>query len=42
MFILKNDNYTSVSSFIHQVEVAFHHFDLERCDEKNIICHGKT
>lgn len=36
MFILKNDNYTSVSSFIHQVEVAFHHFDLERCDEKTL------
>lgn len=36
MFILKNGNYTSVSSFIHQVEVAFHHFDLERCDEKTL------
>lgn len=36
LFILKNGNYTSVSSFIHQVEVAFHHFDLERCDEKTL------
>ncbi len=36
MFILKNDNYKPVSSFIPQVEVAFHHFDLERCDEKTL------
>ncbi|WP_155593960.1 hypothetical protein [Lysinibacillus cavernae] len=36
MFILKNSNRTSISNFIHQVKVAFHHFDVERCDEKTL------
>lgn len=36
VFLLKNSNRPSISSFIHQVEVAFHHFDLERCDEKTL------
>lgn len=36
VFILKNSNRTAISSFIHQIEVAFHQFDLERCDEKTL------
>ncbi len=36
VFLLKNSNRPSISSFIHQVEVAFHHFDLARCDEKTL------
>ncbi len=30
------ENGSSVSSFIQQIEVAFHHFDLQRCDEKTM------
>lgn len=36
VFILKNSNRTAISSFIHQIEVAFHQFDLDRCDEKTL------
>ncbi len=36
VFLLKNNKRPFISSFIHQVEVAFHHFDLARCDEKTL------
>jgi len=29
-------NHSTVSCFIQQLEVAFHHFDLQRCDEKTL------
>lgn len=33
--VLLNENYlSSAPKFIQQIEVAFHHFDLLRCDEK--------
>ncbi|MEK5233255.1 hypothetical protein MHB42_16145 [Lysinibacillus sp. FSL K6-0232] len=35
MSILKN-NRMPVSNFIQQVEVVFHHFDVERCDDKTL------
>ncbi|MFJ7668152.1 hypothetical protein ACIQXI_13720 [Lysinibacillus sp. NPDC097195] len=35
--IVTKDNDSSVSSFIAQLEVAFHHFDLQRCDEKTLF-----
>ncbi len=31
---MKNNYFSSVPSFIQQLEVAFHNFDIERCDEK--------
>lgn len=36
MVLIKNNHFSSAPSFIHQLEVLFHHFDLERCDEKPI------
>ena len=32
--LIKNNYFSPAPSFIHQLEVLFHHFDLERCDEK--------
>ncbi len=34
--VLVTDKYSPVSNFIEQLEVAFHHFDLQRCDEKTL------
>ncbi|MGE7091566.1 hypothetical protein ACQKII_08975 [Lysinibacillus sp. NPDC048646] len=35
--VLKTNNYfSSVPSFIQKLEVAPHHFDLQRCDEKTL------
>ena len=34
--VVIKDKDSSVSSFIEQLEVAFHHFDLHRCDEKTL------
>jgi sensor histidine kinase regulating citrate/malate metabolism len=34
--VVIEENFPSVSSFIQQLEVAFHHFDLQRCDEKTL------
>ena len=34
--IVIKDKESSVTSFIKQLEVAFHHFDLQRCDEKTL------
>jgi hypothetical protein len=36
VFILKNSNRIDISRFIHQIEITFHQFDLERCDEKTL------
>lgn len=36
MVLIKNNYFSSAPSFIHQLEVLFHHFNLERCDEKTI------
>ncbi|MFJ7664045.1 hypothetical protein ACIQXW_16950 [Lysinibacillus sp. NPDC097162] len=35
MVVIK-ENFSAVSSFIQKLEVAFHHFDLQRCDEKTL------
>ncbi len=36
--VLMNEHYfSSVSSFIHKIEVIFHYFDLQRCDERTIF-----
>ncbi|MGN4127355.1 hypothetical protein ACMGD3_20440 [Lysinibacillus sphaericus] len=33
-----NEHYfSSVSSFIHKIEVTFHYFDLQRCDERTFF-----
>jgi len=36
MVLIKSNYFPSAPSFIHKLEVLFHHFDLERCDEKTI------
>lgn len=34
--VVIKDKDSSVASFIEQLEVAFHHFDLQRCDAKTL------
>ncbi|UDK99180.1 hypothetical protein EYB33_19630 [Lysinibacillus sphaericus] len=36
MVVLVKGKYSPVSNFIEHLEVAFHHFDLQRCDEKTL------
>lgn len=34
--VVIKENFSAVSSFIQKLEVVFHHFDLQRCDEKTL------